>query len=209
MPYTAAPAPVRARRGERTPCRGGTPPIIERVRASGFGCSYSPVDAARGAGCTDLTLLNCTSTYPASPEYTNLRTIRHLREQFGCAVGLSDHSMGIGAVVAAFSLEPAELASLATERERVWRALGTIRYGPTAADERAVLRRRSLSIAADLEAGDVGHRHERVARRTALSNVFHRGGTPAVPTETNVGGGRDEGMECVLRCGKERHVAAR
>jgi N-acetylneuraminate synthase len=105
---------------------------------------------AREAGCTELVLLKCTSTYPASPENTNLRTILHLRELFGCEVGLSDHTMGVGAAVAAvalgasviekhftlaradcvvdsaFSLEPQELASLVTESERAWQALGQV-----------------------------------------------------------------------------------
>lgn len=137
------------------------------------------VDAARLAGCKDLVLLKCTSTYPASPENTNLLTIPHMRELFGCEVGLSDHTMGIGASVAAvalgakviekhfclsrteggvdsaFSLEPSEFASLVVETERAWHAVGEIRYGPTEAEERARLRRRSLYIAEDLKAGDV------------------------------------------------------
>jgi len=137
------------------------------------------VEAARSAGCTELVLLKCTSTYPASPENTHLRTIPHLRELFQCEVGLSDHTMGIGAAVAAvalgatviekhftlsraeggvdaaFSMEPAELASLVVETGRAWEALGQIHYGPTQAEERARLRRRSLYIAEDLEAGDV------------------------------------------------------
>jgi pseudaminic acid synthase len=137
------------------------------------------VDTARSAGCTDLTLLKCTSTYPASPENTNLRTIPHLRDLFGCAVGLSDHTMGVGASVAAvalgatmiekhftlaradggvdasFSLEPAELEALVVETERAWLALGSISYGPTAAEQQAVTRRRSLYVAEDLQPGDV------------------------------------------------------
>jgi sialic acid synthase SpsE len=51
------------------------------------------VCAAREAGCKDLVLLKCTSTYPATPENTNIRTIPHMRELFGCEVGLSDHTM--------------------------------------------------------------------------------------------------------------------
>lgn len=137
------------------------------------------VEAARGAGCQDLVLLKCTSTYPASPENTHLRTIAHMRELFGCEVGLSDHTMGIGASVAAvalgatiiekhftlsraeggvdaaFSLEPHELSALVTETERAWQALGEVRYGPTEAETKARLRRRSLYIAEDMSAGDV------------------------------------------------------
>ena len=137
------------------------------------------VEVARNAGCKDLVLLKCTSTYPASPENTNLLTIPHMRQLFDCEVGLSDHTMGIGASVAAvamgatviekhfclsrdeggvdsaFSLEPAELASLVEETERAWQALGNVQYGPTEAERKAVLRRRSLYIAEDMRAGDV------------------------------------------------------
>jgi pseudaminic acid synthase len=137
------------------------------------------VDAARESGCKDLVLLKCTSTYPASPENANVRTIAHMRELFGCEVGLSDHTLGIGAAVAAvafgatvvekhftlsraeggvdsaFSLEPAELASLVVETGRAWQALGSLRYGPTQAEQKVRLRRRSLYIAQDLEPGDI------------------------------------------------------
>jgi len=137
------------------------------------------VETARTAGCKDLVLLKCTSTYPASPENSHVRTIAHMRELFGCEVGLSDHTMGIGAAVAAvafgatviekhfclsraeggvdaaFSLEPSELASLVVETERAWQAIGEIRYGPTEAEEKARLRRRSLYVAEDMKAGDI------------------------------------------------------
>ncbi|MFB1489892.1 MULTISPECIES: pseudaminic acid synthase [unclassified Thiocapsa] len=137
------------------------------------------VETARSAGCKDLVLLKCTSTYPASPENSHVRTIAHMRALFGCEVGLSDHTFGIGAAIAAvafgatliekhftlsreeggvdaaFSLEPHELAALVTETERAWQAIGEIRYGPTEAEEKARLRRRSLYIAQDLQSGDV------------------------------------------------------
>jgi pseudaminic acid synthase len=136
------------------------------------------VAAARGAGCRDLVLLKCTSSYPASPENTNIRTIPDLRERFGCLAGLSDHTMGLGVAVAsvalgavliekhftlrradggvdsAFSLEPAELASLVTETERAWQALGEVRYGPTAQEKTNALYRRSLYVTRDMKAGE-------------------------------------------------------
>ena len=59
------------------------------------------VRTARDTGCRDLVLLKCTSTYPASPKNSNILTIPHIRELFDCEVGLSDHTMGIGAAVAA------------------------------------------------------------------------------------------------------------
>ncbi|WP_235580396.1 pseudaminic acid synthase [Rhizobacter sp. Root404] len=137
------------------------------------------VSAARNAGCRDLVLLKCTSNYPATPENTNIRTIPHLRELFGCEVGLSDHTMGIGVAVASvalgatviekhftlrrdeggvdstFSLEPAEMKSLVIETERAWQGLGHVFYGATAAEESSKVYRRSLYIAQDMRAGDV------------------------------------------------------
>jgi pseudaminic acid synthase len=137
------------------------------------------VDAARGGGCRDLILLKCTSTYPATPGNTNLLTIPDLRERFACEVGLSDHTLGIGAAVASialgattiekhftlnradggadssFSMEPAEMAELVAETGRAWQALGEVRYGPTEAERKSLQFRRSLYIVQDLKAGDI------------------------------------------------------
>ncbi len=165
-------------------------PLVRRVAATGKPVIVSTgmasvaeldetVRAAREAGCRDLVLLKCTSTYPATPEYTNLATIPHMRALFGCQVGLSDHTMGVGAAVAAvalgatvvekhftlaradggvdssFSLEPAELASLVTESARAWQALGGVAYGPQSEQERKSLAfRRSLYLVRDVKAGD-------------------------------------------------------
>jgi N-acetylneuraminate synthase len=136
------------------------------------------VRTARHAGCDDLILLKCTSTYPASAASTNLRTIPHLREMFGAQVGLSDHTMGIGASVAAvamgatlierhftlsradggvdsaFSLEPHELKSLVVETERAWQALGEVAYGPAAGERKSLRFRRSLYVGQDMKAGE-------------------------------------------------------
>ena len=155
----------------------GKPLIVSTGMASAAELDET-VRAARESGCRDLILLKCTSTYPATPDNTNLLTIPHLRELFGCEVGLSDHTMGIGAAVASvalgatviekhftlrradggvdstFSMEPAEMASLVVETERAWRALGGVAYGPTEAEKRSLLFRRSLYIVSDLKAGD-------------------------------------------------------
>ncbi len=136
------------------------------------------VVAAREAGCGGLALLKCTSTYPASPENTNILTIPDLREKFGCVAGLSDHTMGIGVAVAsvalgaaviekhitlaradggvdaAFSLEPQELRLLVGEAERAWLALGTTAYGPTSVERASLAFRRSLYAVKDIKAGD-------------------------------------------------------
>jgi len=165
-------------------------PLIRRVAATGKPliistgmASVSEIDeavqAARGAGCKDLILLKCTSSYPATPENTNLATIPHLRQLFGCQVGLSDHTMGVGAAVAsvalgatvvekhftlaradggvdsAFSLEPAELTQLVIETERARLAMGSVHYGLTASEEKSKVFRRTLYITQDMKAGDV------------------------------------------------------
>ena len=137
------------------------------------------VRTVRENGCTDLTLLKCTSSYPASPEGTNLRTIPHMRELFGCAVGLSDHTLGIGAAVAsvalgavviekhftlsraeggvdaAFSLEPAEMAQLVRECRTAALALGTVSYERAEQEQKSLQFRRSLYVVEDMKAGDV------------------------------------------------------
>ena len=165
-------------------------PLIRRVAATGKPLIVSTgmatageiddaVRAARGAGCRDLVLLKCTSTYPATAENTNVATIAHMRSLFGCEVGLSDHTMGCGVAVAAtalgatviekhftlrradggvdsaFSMEPLELRQLREETERAWQAVGRVRYGPTEAEVKSLNFRRSLYISRDVKAGEV------------------------------------------------------
>lgn len=165
-------------------------PLIRRVAATGKPLIISTgmatvaeldetVRAAREAGCKDLILLKCTSTYPATAENTNILTIPHLRELFECEVGLSDHTMGVGVSVAsvalgaaviekhftlaradggvdsAFSMEPGEMAQLVVESERAWQALGKVSYGPTEKEKKSLVFRRSLYIVEDMQAGEV------------------------------------------------------
>ncbi|MEW6055170.1 MAG: pseudaminic acid synthase [Bdellovibrionota bacterium] len=137
------------------------------------------VATARAEGCEELVLLKCTSSYPASPEHTNISTIADMRKRFQCNVGLSDHTMGVGVAVAAiafgatviekhftlsrteggvdsaFSLEPHEMKSLVIESERAWQAIGSVSYGPTEKERPSLQYRRSIYIAEDLRAGDV------------------------------------------------------
>ncbi|MGZ4048388.1 MAG: pseudaminic acid synthase, partial [Bacteroidia bacterium] len=137
------------------------------------------IEVLRKAGCKDLIILKCTSTYPATPENTNLVTIPDFIKSFDCIVGLSDHTMGIGASVAAvalgarviekhftlrradggvdsaFSLEPEELKSLVIETERAFLSLGEIQYGILPAEEKSLVYKRSIYISKDLKAGDV------------------------------------------------------
>lgn len=165
-------------------------PLIRRVAATGKPLIISTgmatvaelddtVRAAREAGCKDLILLKCTSTYPATAGNSNILTIPHLRKLFGCEVGLSDHTMGVGVSVAsvalgatviekhftlnradggvdsAFSMEPAEMAQLVVETERAWQSLGQVAYGPAEAEKKSLQYRRSLYVVQDLKAGDV------------------------------------------------------
>ncbi|MFA5083662.1 MAG: pseudaminic acid synthase [Hydrogenophilaceae bacterium] len=156
----------------------GKPMIISTGMAS-VGELDETVREARAAGCQDLILLKCTSTYPATPENTNILTIPHLRELFGCEVGLSDHTMGLGTAVAAvalgasviekhftlrradggvdstFSLEPEEMRALVLESERAWLSLGKVAYGPTEKEKKSLVFRRSIYISEDLEAGAI------------------------------------------------------
>lgn len=137
------------------------------------------VNTAKQAGCHEMILLKCTSTYPASPENTNLITIPHMKDAFHCQVGLSDHTAGIGAAIASvalgatviekhfvldrsaggvdaeFSIEPLELKALVEETGRAWQALGKVTYGGSKAEEKAKQYRRSIYVAQDLKAGDV------------------------------------------------------
>ena len=164
-------------------------PLIRKVAATGKPMIISTgmatiaeldetVRTAREAGCRDLILLKCTSSYPATPENTNLLTIPHMAKLFDCQVGLSDHTMGIGAAVAsvtlgatmiekhftlsradggvdsAFSMEPDELRTLVAETKRAWQALGKITYGPTEKEQKSLTFRRSLYIVRDMKKGD-------------------------------------------------------
>lgn len=136
------------------------------------------VECVKTAGCKDLILLKCTSTYPATPKDSNILTIPHMREMFGCQVGLSDHTMGVGVSVASvalgatviekhftlsradggvdstFSLEPAELASLVVETERAAQALGVVNYAPTGNEQKSLVFRRSIYVTKDIKKGE-------------------------------------------------------
>jgi len=175
-------------------------PLIRKVAATGkpmivstgmatMGEIDAVVRAARGQGCKDLVLLKCTSSYPASPEHSNIRTIPLMREAFGCEVGLSDHTLGIGVAVAsvalgasviekhftlsradggvdaAFSLEPAEMRALVDETYRAWQGLGQPSFGAGVAEEGSVTFRRSLYFVRDLAAGaEITHQDVRSIR---------------------------------------------
>jgi len=165
-------------------------PLIKKVASTGKPMIISTgmasvaemdemVQTIRDAGCEQFVLLKCTSTYPATPKNSNVLTISHMRKLFNCEIGLSDHTMGIGASVAAvshgatviekhftlsrkdggvdsaFSMEPEEMKQLVVEAERAWQSLGKVTYGPTAAEKSSIVFRRSLYIAETMKKGDV------------------------------------------------------
>ena len=154
-------------------------PVIMSTGVSTLADTDEAVRVLRENGCKELTLLKCTSTYPATPENTNLATIPHMKQIFeDCLIGLSDHTMGIGAAVgatvlgaqviekhftlsradggvdSAFSLEPAELKSLVEESERAYLAMGKVQYGIQKAEKNSLLYKRSIYIAEDIKAGE-------------------------------------------------------
>lgn len=136
------------------------------------------VATLRASGCDDIVLLKCTSSYPASPEESNLLTIPHMRKMFGVQAGISDHTHGIGAALAsvalgaaviekhftlrreyggmdaAFAMEPAELRQLCEEAERAWLSLGNVSYGARGREEKSIIFRRSLYISRDMDEGE-------------------------------------------------------
>ena len=156
----------------------GKPMIISTGMASVVEIGEA-LRVAHDAGNEQICILKCTSTYPATPENTNIRTIPNMRETFGIEVGLSDHTMGTGVAVGAvalgavliekhftlrrsdggvdssFSLEPAEFQSLRDETERAWQALGQVAYGGTQSEEGSKQFRRSLYVSADMVEGEV------------------------------------------------------
>ena len=137
------------------------------------------VMTARESGCKNIALLKCTSTYPASPLGTNIKTIPHLRELFNCEAGLSDHTMGFGVAVGAialgatiiekhftisraeggvdskFSLEPGEFRTLCTEIDNAWKSLGSVVYGATKQEQMSLAFRRSIYVSESLKAGEI------------------------------------------------------
>lgn len=154
-------------------------PIIASTGMASIAELSELVDTVKGNGGKDLTLLKCTSSYPATPEGTNLMTIPHMQKLFNCNVGISDHTLGIGVAVAsialgatviekhftlsraeggvdsAFSLEPQEMKQLVKEAHSAYLALGNITYGVSEQEKKSLQFRRSLYIVEDMKAGDI------------------------------------------------------
>ena len=154
-------------------------PVIISSGASKLDDLYESVRILKQNGAKEIIVLKCTSTYPATPENTNLNTIPVLDSIFqDCVVGLSDHTMGIGASVAAvalgarviekhftirradggvdsaFSLEPEELNQLVVETERAWQALGYVQLDTQKSEKSSLQFKRSIYVIKDIKAGD-------------------------------------------------------
>lgn len=160
----------------RKVAKTGKPMIISTGMAD-ISEIHEALEAARSAGATEIVLLKCTSSYPADPLESNLATIPHLSETFGVPVGLSDHTLGIGAAIgavalgacaiekhfvesresggvdAAFSLEPHELKNLVEESHRAWQAVGKVFYGRMEKEKSSLQFRRTLYVVHDVPAG--------------------------------------------------------
>lgn len=152
-------------------------PIIMSTGMASLAEIDEAVNLIRKTSSSELLLMKCTSSYPATPEDSHVLTIPCLRNLFDCEVGLSDHTAGIGAAVAAvahgatmiekhftldrrdggvdsaFSIEPDELQALVIETERAWQSLGEVFFGPTEAERSSLSGRRSIYFSQDLEAG--------------------------------------------------------
>lgn len=154
-------------------------PVIMSTGISTLADIEVAVKTLRDNGCKDLVLLKCTSTYPATPENTNLITIPHMATLFDCHVGLSDHTLGVGVAVSsvalgarviekhftidrseggvdsAFSLEPAEFQMLVEESERAFLSIGKVTYGIMEVEKKSKMFKRSIYIVQDMKEGDI------------------------------------------------------
>jgi pseudaminic acid synthase len=153
-------------------------PVIMSTGATRLSELAESVSVLRKHGCKDLILLKCTSTYPASPENSNLLTIPYMEQLFDCYVGLSDHTRGIGVAIAsvalgsrviekhftisrkeggvdsAFSIEPDELKNLVIETERAWLGLGNVKFDVLESEKSSLRFKRSIYAVKNIEAGE-------------------------------------------------------
>lgn len=154
-------------------------PVIMSTGVSSFDDIAESVEVLKSAGCSEIILLKCTSTYPATPENTNLLTIPHMRERWQCEIGLSDHTMGIGVALAAvglgvriiekhftlnraeggvdsaFSMEPHEMQALVEESHKAYQALGVVQTNVQAVEEKSLLFKRSIYASHDIAPGEI------------------------------------------------------
>ena len=154
-------------------------PIILSTGVCSFDELNESVSLIRDSGCKDLVLLKCTSTYPSSPENSNINTIPEMSTKFNCLVGLSDHTNGIGVAIAAialgarviekhftlnrsdggpdasFSMEPAEMKLLVDESKKAFLGLGSVQYEVQPVEKNSLVFKRSIYIAENIQEGEV------------------------------------------------------
>lgn len=153
-------------------------PVVISTGLSTVAELHDTVKIARDAGCTQLVLLKCTSAYPANPKGSNLLTLPHLMKLFDCEVGISDHTLGIGASIASialggvmiekhiklssnqnsvdavFSMTPEEMKLLVDSSKTAWESLGKVFYGVSEEEKESVKFRRSLYFTKDIKKGE-------------------------------------------------------
>jgi pseudaminic acid synthase len=155
-------------------------PVIMSTGIANLSDIIEAVQVLRDNGCRQIVLLKCTSSYPATPENTNLLTIPVIQQIFpDCIIGLSDHTMGIGASIASvalgarviekhftlnradggvdsdFSMEPSEMKALVVESERAFLALGQVQLNAQKAEEKSRTFKRSIYVVKDIKEGEV------------------------------------------------------
>ncbi len=155
-------------------------PVIMSTGVSNLNDILESVQVLKQNGATDITLLKCTSTYPATPENTNLTTIPLLQKIFpDCKIGLSDHTLGVGVGVAsvalgarviekhftlsradggvdsAFSMEPHEMKRLVEESNQAYLALGVPQLTIQKAEEKSIFYKRSIYVSQEIKAGEL------------------------------------------------------
>ena len=156
------------------------------------------LNKAKKSGASEVMLLKCVSAYPAQPCEMNLHTITDMQKRFGCPVGLSDHTLGIGVAVAAvplgiklvekhfissrrfktpdsfFSLEPRELKGLIENIRIAQESMGKVHYGLTQEQMKNKIFRRSLFVVEDMKAGDIFSRPGQKELRDIHGRRVHR-----------------------------------
>ena len=154
-------------------------PIIVSTGMATYNEVMKVVKILKKNNCNNFMLLKCTSSYPASSQETNFKTITDMKNKFNCPIGLSDHTLGIGSAIASisfgasliekhftldrkdggvdsiFSLDPQELRLLVLESKRAWESIGKISYGPSKSEMHSLKYKRSIYFSADMTKGEI------------------------------------------------------
>jgi N-acetylneuraminate synthase len=153
-------------------------PLIVSTGATELEEIHELVDVIKATGNKDLTLLVCTSSYPAYPRDSHINRIIALQNIFDCKVGLSDHTLGVGASIAAialgataiekhltlrridggadaaFSMEPEEFSMLVEQGNIAHESLGNLEWSMQPSENESRRLRRSLYIVQDVHKGE-------------------------------------------------------